>query len=140
MVVSLLRVMWFVDYVFFFKQKTAYEMRISDWSSDVCSSDLSTPTPFLQASSFSFTKAEFWMGNRSNWSQIAVFGRLSPEIGLYFALKPFVMASGGCLERQKSLLPPVSTKCKRKPCCPPTPTSPRFRPADIHDACRHRHR
>src|SRR3546814_5245888 len=29
-------VMWF----FFFKQKTAYEMRISDWSSDVCSSDL----------------------------------------------------------------------------------------------------
>src|SRR3546814_9791644 len=29
--------MWFF---FFFKQKTAYEMRISDWSSDVCSSDL----------------------------------------------------------------------------------------------------
>src|SRR3546814_9454945 len=29
--------------VFFFKQKTAYEMRISDWSSDVCSSDL----PFI---------------------------------------------------------------------------------------------
>src|SRR3546814_2967148 len=28
------------DGVFFFKQKTAYEMRISDWSSDVCSSDL----------------------------------------------------------------------------------------------------
>src|SRR3546814_9354039 len=27
-------------YIFFFKQKTAYEMRISDWSSDVCSSDL----------------------------------------------------------------------------------------------------
>src|SRR3546814_4722489 len=27
-------------FYFFFKQKTAYEMRISDWSSDVCSSDL----------------------------------------------------------------------------------------------------
>src|SRR3546814_11242144 len=27
-------------FIFFFKQKTAYEMRISDWSSDVCSSDL----------------------------------------------------------------------------------------------------
>src|SRR3546814_10791359 len=27
-------------FVFFFKQKTAYEVRISDWSSDVCSSDL----------------------------------------------------------------------------------------------------
>src|SRR3546814_5531394 len=30
----------FLIYFFFFKQKTAYEMRISDWSSDVCSSDL----------------------------------------------------------------------------------------------------
>src|SRR3546814_3412100 len=29
-----------LEYFFFFKQKTAYEMRISDWSSDVCSSDL----------------------------------------------------------------------------------------------------
>src|SRR3546814_8942073 len=29
-----------VVYFFFFKQKTAYEMRIRDWSSDVCSSDL----------------------------------------------------------------------------------------------------
>src|SRR3546814_5285443 len=29
-------------FFFFFKQKTAYEMRISDWSSDVCSSDLGT--------------------------------------------------------------------------------------------------
>src|SRR3546814_10780347 len=32
---------------FFFKQKTAYEMRISDWSSDVCSSDLLPPEPGL---------------------------------------------------------------------------------------------
>src|SRR3546814_10370442 len=35
--------LYFYTYVlcfFFFKQKTAYEMRISDWSSDVCSSDL----------------------------------------------------------------------------------------------------
>src|SRR3546814_7953517 len=31
----------FVIIVFLFKQKTAYDMRISDWSSDVCSSDLS---------------------------------------------------------------------------------------------------
>src|SRR3546814_8350602 len=30
----------FLVVFFFFKQKTAYEMRISDWSSDVCSSDL----------------------------------------------------------------------------------------------------
>src|SRR3546814_9008147 len=29
-----------LSFFFFFKQKTAYELRISDWSSDVCSSDL----------------------------------------------------------------------------------------------------
>src|SRR3546814_2143191 len=35
-------------FVFFFNQKTAYEMRISDWSSDVCSSDLvDLPEPYL---------------------------------------------------------------------------------------------
>src|SRR3546814_2176982 len=38
---------------FFFKQKTAYEMRISDWSSDVCSSDLlrlaGPPAPGVEA-------------------------------------------------------------------------------------------
>src|SRR3546814_278264 len=32
--------------LFFYKQKTAYEMRISDWSSDVCSSDLAASTPY----------------------------------------------------------------------------------------------
>src|SRR3546814_10717977 len=31
-----------ISLFFFFKQKTAYEMRVSDWSSDVCSSDLFT--------------------------------------------------------------------------------------------------
>src|SRR3546814_12936733 len=37
-------------YFFFFKQKTAYEMRISDWSSDVCSSDLHGLNPLFQLS------------------------------------------------------------------------------------------
>src|SRR3546814_15201926 len=40
----------FVVFFFFFKQKTAYEVRISDWSSDVCSSDLAKsicPASFL---------------------------------------------------------------------------------------------
>src|SRR3546814_2000220 len=46
--------------VFFFKQKTAYEMRISDWSSDVCSSDLSS--------------AEIY-GSLAAVDQNAVFGR-----------------------------------------------------------------
>src|SRR3546814_9654937 len=34
-------------FIFFFKQKTAYEMRSSDWSSDVCSSDLVTHVDFV---------------------------------------------------------------------------------------------
>src|SRR3546814_7204886 len=44
----LLVILYFLFYLslcwcfFFFKQKTAYELRISDWSSDVCSSDLSS--------------------------------------------------------------------------------------------------
>src|SRR3546814_4941684 len=38
-------------FFFFFKQKTAYEMRISDWSSDVCSSDLLPIPPSLHMSS-----------------------------------------------------------------------------------------
>src|SRR3546814_4431783 len=39
---------WCLMDFFFFKQKTAYEMRISDWSSDVCSSDLVVdPFPML---------------------------------------------------------------------------------------------
>src|SRR3546814_12472494 len=41
------------SFFFFFKQKTAYEMRISDWSSDVCSSDL---TPASQAFVADFQK------------------------------------------------------------------------------------
>src|SRR3546814_2164745 len=44
MFVVLVRCWSFWCSVFFFKQKTAYEMRISDWSSDVCSSDLRPPT------------------------------------------------------------------------------------------------
>src|SRR3546814_7797514 len=40
MVMSACLVYIFLLYFFFFKQKTAYDMRISDWSSDVCSSDL----------------------------------------------------------------------------------------------------
>src|SRR3546814_3388361 len=40
MLLLFMYICWSCCFVFFFKQKTAYEMRISDWSSDVCSSDL----------------------------------------------------------------------------------------------------
>src|SRR3546814_8182642 len=45
---------------FLFKQKTAYEMRISDWSSDVCSSDLPYHRPSDQAYSGSCLDGELW--------------------------------------------------------------------------------
>src|SRR3546814_7670512 len=55
---------------FFFKQKTAYEMRISDWSSDVCSSDLVTALtafilltlPVLDTGNFSPFAPNGWFG------------------------------------------------------------------------------
>src|SRR3546814_2397209 len=42
----------FCCFFFFFKQKTAYEMRISDWSSDVCSSDLRPRIPQMRSRRF----------------------------------------------------------------------------------------
>src|SRR3546814_8129014 len=51
---SLVSVIYLLSvFIFFFKHKTAYEMRISDWSSDVCSSDL--------------------VSGRQEWSDIAGF-------------------------------------------------------------------
>src|SRR3546814_7791763 len=44
--------------VFFFKQKTAYEMRISDWSSDVCSSDLFDYAKAFQSIDYQALKAD----------------------------------------------------------------------------------
>src|SRR3546814_1988183 len=44
-------------YFFFFKQKTAYEMRISDWSSDVCSSDLTPGGRVIEADSLSSSRS-----------------------------------------------------------------------------------
>src|SRR3546814_4558428 len=62
--------MWFVGlFLFFFKQKTAYEMRISDWSSDVCSSDLPhADAPDLHALRFSHAGADGGTRTRTpNW-------------------------------------------------------------------------
>src|SRR3546814_2674373 len=56
---------------FFFKQKTAYEMRISDWSSDVCSSDLHSPgtarEPAIGDQANGITQAR--TNQRSRWRQ-----------------------------------------------------------------------
>src|SRR3546814_9332042 len=56
----------FVIFFFFFKQKTAYEMRISDWSSDVCSSDLvsAQSNPFIPTSPVSKTDVQRMLDER----------------------------------------------------------------------------
>src|SRR3546814_20754549 len=46
-------------HVFLFNQKTAYEMRISDWSSDVCSSDLSSNPHFAKSALSRYTAQDF---------------------------------------------------------------------------------
>src|SRR3546814_15842186 len=60
-------------FCFFFKQKTAYEMRISDWSSDVCSSDLVSPIEILKTNRhYSKIVAELaWLGGRADSVQAA---------------------------------------------------------------------
>src|SRR3546814_14370160 len=64
---------------FFFKQKTAYEMRISDWSSDVCSSDL--PLDILRAHVDARLEAEQRADDRRRDAVLAR-PRLGDESGL----------------------------------------------------------
>src|SRR3546814_16477235 len=53
---------WFI--IFFFKQKTAYEMRISDWSSDVCSSDLGNVRELRNVVESALVMGEVELGER----------------------------------------------------------------------------
>src|SRR3546814_2349949 len=73
---------------FFFKQKTAYEMRISDWSSDVCSSDLFRRYKNAQIFAFDFggsiRAAAIGMGG--DWQDLG--GMLADEAGDGVQLQP----------------------------------------------------
>src|SRR3546814_4832909 len=69
---NILRIYIILCCFFFFKQKTAYEMRISDWSSDVCSSDLGNgqgshveQVPYIERYPPDTTACIFWLKNRS---------------------------------------------------------------------------
>src|SRR3546814_2180981 len=59
-----------VYFFFFFKQKTAYEMRISDWSSDVCSSDLASASAMAAGGNS--------VGMSCSWIEIRLIERGSP--------------------------------------------------------------
>src|SRR3546814_15182565 len=62
--------------IFFFKHKTAYEMRISDWSSDVCSSDLVARKLHIQANieaarvTFEKVAREWHEANAPQWAKV----------------------------------------------------------------------
>src|SRR3546814_4254349 len=73
--------------LFFFKQKTAYEMRISDWSSDVCSSDLAIIAIDLTMAASSLVFAV----------SLRVSGALEPAVvqGLWVAAPLFALIAFG---------------------------------------------
>src|SRR3546814_7637315 len=66
--------------IFFFKQKTAYEMRISDWSSDVCSSDLlfDNEVPEIEQGLLEIKAAASDPGVRAKIAVIAYDKRIDP--------------------------------------------------------------
>src|SRR3546814_2742992 len=61
---------------FFFKQKTAYEMRISDWSSDVCSSDLDAVLPTQELADLLVGTGEELLGEFAHLDSCDVVDRL----------------------------------------------------------------
>src|SRR3546814_8675380 len=62
--------------IFFFKQKTAYEVRISDWSSDVCSSDLLAIDRLKQLFDCDYANVQPHSGSQAN--QAVYLALLSP--------------------------------------------------------------
>src|SRR3546814_10355406 len=91
--------MSFVFCFFFFKQKTAYEMRISDWSSDVCSSDLSSKT-YLIGTVSSAAKRMVRVAQEAMWKGI---GQVRPgaHIGaIGFAIERHAKKDGYSVVRE----------------------------------------
>src|SRR3546814_5802982 len=68
---------------FFFKQKTVYEMRISDWSSDVCSSDLGNVSPCAAPVTLPGRRVTLWC-------------RGAAKIGLAGLMAANLPQGGGC--------------------------------------------
>src|SRR3546814_8712526 len=88
----------------FFKQKTAYEMRISDWSSDVCSSDLALGAVFagfIFHHGFIDVEGNFWNGSIAfdahlmhAMHEVPLWVKLSPAavmlLGLFLAWNSYI--------------------------------------------------
>src|SRR3546814_2961093 len=81
-------------FVFFFKQKTAYEMRISDWSSDVCSSDLAQPVAPADRGHPAQRIAKF-----SGVGDEVQLVALAPAVGVHRQRPPEKIGRASCRER-----------------------------------------
>src|SRR3546814_13184437 len=92
---------------FFFKQKTAYEMRISDWSSDVCSSDLLQ----IEVSRYLFTITAINVGlGGATAAAMAMLGLPDPLLwGVLAAILNFIPYAGPILTVGAILLASVVT-------------------------------
>src|SRR3546814_18144968 len=105
------------DFFFFFKQKTAYEMRISDWSSDVCSSDLASivshPTcvdPFAPA----WPSCRQIFASDCMWTKLVTRRHAATCSGAYMPVHPNVIRASAAthvISVQTSPAPP----CARAP-------------------------
>src|SRR3546814_1465778 len=122
---------------FFFKQKTAYEMRISDWSSDVCSSDLRQPV--VEESQVELARLEDLRDPAVEVLRRGIVAR--------FRMPPGTGELRAVLGLQKSdqcHLPPVVPS--RMPGCPRQPGPSRARrsrseehTSELHSPMRHSH-
>src|SRR3546814_12787426 len=111
-------------YLFFFKQKTAYEMRISDWSSDVCSSDLrGRPSPHKHIRLTQLRDDLFRRKTLTshNFLQFFRHNRLSLELDQFFQGRPNhadmdQIGRASCRERvcKYDEIPVVTVSLKKK--------------------------
>src|SRR3546814_8275508 len=97
----------FTYYFFFFKQKAAYEMRISDWSSDVCSSDLELLAVADDVDAGGLLEAD--PGERRLLLSLDQFGPLQPpgRPELFRLRQPGRLRQAACHSRRNhGILPP----------------------------------
>src|SRR3546814_17862844 len=104
---------------FFFKQKTAYEMRISDWSSDVCSSDLHQPLAFFRsaivARNFAAQPGIFACRPRATASASAFTSMVTTDHAPPTAPPPILPGAPRAPVAPVDAPAPISLRCLRKP-------------------------